>query len=60
MENLLFPFCSVPPLTPGSVVPKTSIKEQFPFPPGPKRARMVPGTLLGSPLGPGGLEGGPL
>ncbi len=41
MENLLFPFCSVPPLTPGSVVPKTSIKEQFPFPPGPKRARMA-------------------
>ncbi len=36
MENLLFPFCSVPPLT-----PKTSIKEQFPFPPGPKRARMA-------------------
>ncbi len=35
MENLLFPFCSVPPLTPGS------IKEQFPFPPGPKRARMA-------------------
>ncbi len=41
VENLLFPFCSVPPLTPGSVVPKTSIKEQFPFPPGPKRARMA-------------------
>ncbi len=40
VENLLFPFCSVPPLT-GSVVPKTSIKEQFPFPPGPKRARMA-------------------
>ncbi len=36
MENLLFPFCSVPP-----VVPKTSIKEPFPFPPGPKRARMA-------------------
>ncbi len=35
VENLLFPFCSVPPLTPGS------IKEQFPFPPGPKRARMA-------------------
>ncbi len=31
----LFPFCSVPPF------PKTSIKEQFPFPPGPKRARMA-------------------
>ncbi len=40
-HHLLFPFCSVPPLTPGSVVPKTSIKEQFPFPPGPKRARMA-------------------
>ncbi len=33
VENLLFPFCSVPP--------KTSIKEQFPFPPGPKRVRMA-------------------
>ncbi len=33
MENLLFPFCSV--------LPKTSIKEQFPFPLGPKRARMA-------------------
>ncbi len=32
MENLLFPFCSVP---------KTSIKEQFPLTPGPKRARMA-------------------
>ncbi len=32
VEKLLFPFCSVP---------KTSIKEQFPFPPGPKRARMA-------------------
>ncbi len=32
VENLLFPFCSVP---------KTSIKEQFLFPPGPKRARMA-------------------
>ncbi len=32
VENLLFPFCSVPPLTPGFLVPKTSIKEQFPFP----------------------------
>ncbi len=32
VENLLFPFCSVS---------KTSIKEQFPFPPGPKRARMA-------------------
>ncbi len=59
MENLLFPFCSVPPLTPGSVVPKTSIKEQFPFPPGPKRARMAvyetssphPRPPLSSPVG---------
>ncbi len=54
MENLLFPFCSVPPLT-----PKTSIKEQFPFPPGPKRARMAvyetssphPRPPLSSPVG---------
>ncbi len=59
VENLLFPFCSVPPLTPGSVVPKTSIKEQFPFPPGPKRARMAvyetssphPRPPLSSPVG---------
>ncbi len=33
-----FLFCST---TDRSVVPKTSIKEQFPFPPGPKRARMA-------------------
>ncbi len=41
MENLLFPFCSVPPLALQPVVPKTSKKEQFPFSPGPKRARMA-------------------
>ncbi len=41
MENLLFPFCSVPPLAPQPVVPKTSKKEQFPFSPGPKRVRMA-------------------
>ncbi len=39
VENLLFPFCSV--LSLGPVVPKTSKKEQFPFPLGPKRARMA-------------------
>ncbi len=33
MENLLFPFCSVPP--PGQWYPKLK-KEQFPFPLGPK------------------------
>ncbi len=31
MENLLFPFCSVPPLAPGPVVPKTSKKSSFLF-----------------------------
>ncbi len=41
MENHLFPFCSVPPLAPQPVVPKTSKKEQFPFSPGPKMARMA-------------------
>ncbi len=41
MENLLFPFYSVPPLALQPVVPKTSKKEQFPFSPGPKRARMA-------------------
>ncbi len=41
VENLLFPFCSVPPLALQPVVPKTSKKEQFPFSPGPKRARMA-------------------
>ncbi len=41
MENLLFPFCSVP---------KTSIKEQFPFPPGPKRARQFTRPRLHTPV----------
>ncbi len=52
-----FLFCSA--TDPGSVVPKTSIKEQFPFPPGPKRARMAvyetssphPRPPLSSPVG---------
>ncbi len=41
MENLLFPFYSVPPLALQPVIPKISKKEQFPFSPGPKRARMA-------------------
>ncbi len=34
VENLMFPFISVPPLAQGSAVPTYSKKEQFPFPPG--------------------------
>ncbi len=34
VENLMFPFISVPPLAQGSVAPTYSKKEQFPFPPG--------------------------
>ncbi len=37
--NILFSFCSVPPLAPQPVI--TQKKEQFPFPPGLKRARMA-------------------
>ncbi len=48
VENLLFPFCSVPPLTPGWV-PKTSTKEQFPFPPGPYQYKALPFGLSLSP-----------
>ncbi len=34
VENLMFPFISVPPLAQGSAAPTYSKKEQFPFPPG--------------------------
>jgi hypothetical protein len=41
VENPLFPFLFVPPLTHGSVVPTFSKKEQFLKPLGPKRARLA-------------------
>ncbi|XDV35093.1 hypothetical protein PO909_005124 [Leuciscus waleckii] len=41
VENLLFPLISVPPLASRPAVPKVSIKEQFPFPLGQTRSRLV-------------------